>query len=123
MSLKLSSITNAITAQPGTDAKLNPFNTDWSTKYFESCSPIKDGIIYCICGCCCAGLLHGRAGEHFCSCLFPGATLALRTKIRMAYCIRGSLIEDCLATCCSPCLLLQMKKELDHHNVPDPSAN
>ncbi|CAF0970794.1 unnamed protein product [Rotaria sordida] len=42
MSLKLSSITNAITAQPGTDAKLNPFNTDWSTKYFESCSPIKD---------------------------------------------------------------------------------
>jgi hypothetical protein len=34
---------NAITVQPGTDDKLNPFNTEWHTAYFDSCSPITDG--------------------------------------------------------------------------------
>ncbi|CAF3285601.1 unnamed protein product [Rotaria socialis] len=122
MAAIFNSLSNAITAQPVADSKLNPFNTEWKTEFFESCNPITDGIIYCLCGCICAGRLHGRAGEHFFSCCFPGATQALRTKIRMAYGIRGSLIEDCLASCCGPCSLLQMKKELDGHNVPDPYA-
>jgi len=97
---------SAISVQPVNDAKLNPFNADWSTEYFKSCDPIQDGnfdnirfeivcvvlgILYCLFGSCCAGRLHGRAGEHFCTCLVPGATQALRTKVRMAYGIRVSL--------------------------------
>lgn len=48
------------------------------------------GIVYCICGACCAGRLHVRAGENFFGCLVPGATQALRTKVRMAYGIKVS---------------------------------
>ncbi len=40
---------NAITVQPSGDGKLNPFNTDWNTKLFESCNPITDGELNSIC--------------------------------------------------------------------------
>ena len=36
-------ISDAIKVQPNNDAKLNPFNADWNTGYFESCSPVTDG--------------------------------------------------------------------------------
>jgi hypothetical protein len=51
---------------------------------------IISGILYCFCAPCCAGRLHGRSGEHFCTCLVPGATQALRAKVRMGYGIRVS---------------------------------
>ncbi|CAM4868486.1 unnamed protein product [Rotaria socialis] len=35
----------------------------------------------------------------------------------------GTLIGDCLASCCGPCSLLQMKKELDAQGVPNPFDN
>ncbi|CAF0978272.1 unnamed protein product [Rotaria sp. Silwood1] len=109
-----------VTVQPSD--KLFPTSGQWSNELLKSCSPISDGIVYCFCGSCCAGRLHQRTGEHFCSCLVPGATQALRTKIRMAYGIRGTLVNDWLALCCGPCSLLQMKKELDRQGVPDPHA-
>ncbi|CAF1926489.1 unnamed protein product [Rotaria magnacalcarata] len=125
MALNLNEITNVITTQPTSDQELKPCNARWNTDFLESCSPITDGIIYCCCGCICEGLLHARTGEHFCSCLLPCSTQSLRTKIRMAYGIKGSLLGDYLASCLCfcPCNLLQMKKELDQQNVPDPYAN
>ncbi|CAM4983436.1 unnamed protein product [Rotaria socialis] len=126
MAINLKAITATITSQPTADEKLKPSSADWNTKLLESSfSPVADGILYCCCCCICEGLLHARAGEHFCSCLLPGSTQSLRTKIRMAYGIKGSLLGDCLASClclCA-CALLQMKKELDHQNVPDTNAN
>ncbi|CAF0823332.1 unnamed protein product [Didymodactylos carnosus] len=104
-----------VTIQPG--HKLLPANAEWSTELFASCR-----IIYCICKSWCAGRLHKRAGESFLGCLVPGATQALRTKIRMAYGIKGTLVSDWLSSCCCPCSLLQMKKELDRQGVPDPYA-
>ncbi|CAF2475659.1 unnamed protein product [Rotaria sp. Silwood2] len=101
-----------VTVQPG--GKLFPSSAEWSNELFKSCSPISEA--------CCAGRLHQRTGEHFCSCIVPGATQALRAKIRMAYGIKGTLIHDWLASCCGPCSLLQMKKELDRQGVPDPHA-
>jgi hypothetical protein len=34
---------SAISIQPVSDAKLNPFNADWSTEYFKSCEPNAEG--------------------------------------------------------------------------------
>ncbi|CAF4091250.1 unnamed protein product [Rotaria magnacalcarata] len=98
MALNLNEITNVITTQPTSDQELKPCNARWNTDFLESCSPITDGIIYCCCGCICEGLLHARTGEHFCSCLLPCSTQSLRTKIRMAYAIKGSLLGDYLAS-------------------------
>ncbi|CAM4985277.1 unnamed protein product [Rotaria socialis] len=110
-----------VTIQPG--HKLHPFTADWKNELFASCSPIQEGVIYCLCGPCCAGRLHQRTGENYFGCLVPGTTQALRAKIRMAYGIKGTLIGDCLASCCGPCSLLQMKKELDAQGVPNPFDN
>ncbi len=40
---------DAITVQPGKEAKLDPFNTDWHTEYFKSCDPIQDGNFDSVC--------------------------------------------------------------------------
>lgn len=50
-------------------------------------------------------------------------TDAVKQSCSLITTLQGSLIEDCVASLCSPCLLMQMKKELDHHNVPDPFAS
>ncbi|CAF1958770.1 unnamed protein product [Rotaria magnacalcarata] len=116
-------LNTAITTQPTADEKLKPSGAKWNIELLESCRPISDGILYCCCGCICEGLLHARAGEHFCSCMLPGSSQSLRTKIRMVYGIKGSLFEDCWASCLCPCSLLQMKNELDHRNVSDYTAS
>ncbi|CAF3362785.1 unnamed protein product [Rotaria socialis] len=124
MAINLKAITATITSQPTADEKLKPSSADWNTKLLESFSPVADGILYCCCCCICEGLLHARAGEHFCSCALPGSSQSLRTKIRMVYGIKGSLFEDCWTSCIfCPCNLLQMKKELDHRNVSDYCAS
>ncbi|CAF3378616.1 unnamed protein product [Rotaria socialis] len=124
MALNLNLITTTITTQPTTDKELKPCNAQWNTDFLDSFSPVADGILYCCCCCICEGLLHARAGEHFCSCALPGSSQSLRTKIRMAYGIKGSLFEDCWTSCIfCPCNLLQMKKELDHRNVSDYCAS
>lgn len=57
---------------------------------FSNGTQIILGITYCFLGACCAGRLHERTGENFFSCIVPGATQGLRTKIRMAYGIKVS---------------------------------
>jgi Cys-rich protein (TIGR01571 family) len=43
----------------------------------------------------------------------------MRTKIRLMLGIRGSICNDCInATFCGPCVVCQMKRELDSAGWP-----
>ena len=60
------------------------------------------------------GLWH--QGLYLSTCFF------IATNIFPHFISQGTLINDWLASCCGPCSLLQMKKELDRQGVPDPDA-
>ncbi|XP_074662170.1 cornifelin homolog A-like [Tubulanus polymorphus] len=55
-------------------------------------------------------------GEGFCMpwCV-PISSTALRLKIRTKYNIEGSILEDfCASLWCRPCVLCQLKKEVEY---------
>ncbi|XP_073425975.1 cornifelin homolog B-like [Dendrobates tinctorius] len=90
-----------------------PFASRWSSDVMECCKDI--GV--CLCGTFCPLILACKVASDFgeCCCLpmVGGTMLALRTGIRERYHIPGTICNDCVClTCCAPCTLCQMAREL-----------
>ncbi|KAJ8045750.1 Placenta-specific protein8 protein [Holothuria leucospilota] len=110
--------TTVITTQPGASSTvfLNKGNNEWTTGLFgcfeDACSCLGaffcEGIFECF--------VAQHAGECFLTPLcVPGASIAVRTKVRTFYGIKGSICEDCLLyTFCNPCTMAQIKREIDN---------
>ncbi|XP_025099684.1 cell number regulator 9-like [Pomacea canaliculata] len=87
----------------------------WSTTI---CSCLDD-LGSCCCGCFCGACLLCRVANRMKECAFvwccvPWGLTAMRVKVRTMGGIRGSICTDCLlTTCCPPCALCQMSRELD----------
>ncbi|XP_062611147.1 placenta-specific gene 8 protein-like [Saccostrea cucullata] len=92
----------------------------WSTGLFDCCSDIKSCLIGNFCFPCAVCNLASRTGE---CCLMPfcvsGGTVLMRSRIRTIGGIQGSACNDCMVlTCCGPCGVCQMQRELDNMGVP-----
>ncbi|XP_071834727.1 placenta-specific gene 8 protein-like [Apostichopus japonicus] len=89
---------------------------EWSTGL---CGCFED-ITSCLCAFCLLPCMEcwlaSHADEFVCLPLcVPAASIAVRTKIRTLYGIRGSICEDCLyVSLCAPCALAQTKREIDN---------
>ncbi|UJR14831.1 hypothetical protein I4U23_001816 [Adineta vaga] len=115
-------MSNPVSKQPGGSAgELYPYSGQWHETLFGSFKPCPRSAYACLCGPCYLSQLSDRVGEHkLACCIVPGTLLAIRTKVRTAYKIEGTLIKDCLVTSCcvGACASMQIEKELDHRNVP-----
>jgi len=116
-------MTHSVTKQPGGSGDLYPFNGNWHQT--ELCGPFckacPKSAMSCFCNPCFTARLTRRVGDHLLTCcLNPCSLMAVRTKVRTAYKIQGSLIEDCYTTVCCvcPCTAWQINHELDHQQVP-----
>ncbi|CAH1788181.1 unnamed protein product [Owenia fusiformis] len=87
----------------------------WSTSLFSCTSDMKSCCLVTWCGPCYECWFHSKNNESCCTPMcVPGASIALRTKIRTQNNILGSIIDDCCMAClCGPCTLCQMKREYD----------
>jgi len=101
-------------------------NGNWSSSFFDCCSPVDT----CMAGWCCPCFLYGKASARFsdpslrdysplnmdCFLFFciPWVVQTMkRIEIRERYGINGSGVTDCLgACCCGCCSLVQMSKEV-----------
>ncbi|CAF3522205.1 unnamed protein product [Rotaria sordida] len=111
-----------IIIQPGISNEFYTFDNGWHQTFFGSFKPCPRSAFACFCSPCYIAKLNDRAGEYFLTyCINPYSLMALRTKVRAAFHIRGSLAEDCYTTCCClyPCAAMQIEKELDHQNIPN----
>ncbi|CAF1061760.1 unnamed protein product [Rotaria sordida] len=112
-----------VTSQPhGGNATqhLTNFDKDWHSGLFSSMLDCPDSAIACCCCCWYVGLVAERAGESFWAgcCNAPIALLAVRSKVRGAFRIRGNLCYDqCISSCCCQCASMQTKHELDYQGV------
>ncbi|CAF1141581.1 unnamed protein product [Rotaria sordida] len=110
-----------IIIQPGISNEFYTFDNGWHQTFFGSFKPCPRSAFACFCSPCYIAKLNDRTGEYFLTyCINPYSLMALRTKVRAAFHIRGSLAEDCYTTCCClyPCAAMQIEKELDHQNIP-----
>jgi len=110
-----------VSKQP-TSGELHGFHHEWHHTLFGSFKPCPKSAFACLCNPCYTAQLTKRAGDHILTCLVNPCTLmAVRTKVRTAYKIKGSLIEDCYTTTCCvcPCAAMQIDKELTHRGVPE----
>ncbi|KAJ8044689.1 Cornifelin-like B [Holothuria leucospilota] len=112
--------TTVITNQPGAGGTviMKTSEREWSSGTFAC----FDDIGSCLAAFCCEPFFEcyvaNHAGEFCClpMCV-PGASIAVRTKLRTQYGIRGSICNDCLIYAfCTPCVLAQMKREIDNVN-------
>jgi len=108
------------TVKGGGTIHVSTGNREWHAKLC-GCTDDKAncfGTIFC--SLCCSGVIAQRVGEHCCLPFFvPGGMVALRTKIRLMLGIRGSICNDWVLTMfCGPCVLCQMKRELDAVSWP-----
>ncbi|CAH1788183.1 unnamed protein product [Owenia fusiformis] len=87
----------------------------WSTTLCSCTSDMESCCLVALCGPCYECWFHSKNNESCCTPIcVPGATIALRTKIRTQHNIMGSIIDDCcVVCCCNPCALCQMKREYD----------
>lgn len=89
---------------------------EWSTGL---CSCFDD-LPSCLAAFCCPNLMEcwiaSTADECIClPMVFPGSTVAIRTKVRAEHNIRGSIFNDCLLyALCPCCTMAQTKRELDY---------
>jgi len=89
----------------------------WSSGTFACCDDVPTSFGVCFCTPCYMCHISSKLGEN---CMIPiccpGGIAALRQKIRLQNNITGSLCDDyCKASsCCLPCVLCQMKREIDH---------
>jgi len=111
-------MTTPVSRQPAGD--LYPFTNNWQNTLFGSFKPCPKSAYACFCNPCYTAQLTERVGDHLLTCLLDrGVLMSIRTKVRTAYKIQGSLLEDCYTTCCAcPCAAMQIEKELDYRNVP-----
>jgi len=97
--------------------KLHGFQGNWQNTLFDSFKPCPKSAFACLCCPCYTAQLGKRAHEHILTILVnPCLLMELRTKVRTAYQIQGSLIEDCYTTTCCvcPCAAMQLDRELTH---------
>ncbi|CAF1217188.1 unnamed protein product [Rotaria magnacalcarata] len=115
-----------IILQPVASNKFLTFNNSWHQTLFGSFKPCPQSAFAYFCTPCYIAKLHDRSGEHFLTnCINPCSLMVLRTKVRTAFHIRGSLAEDCYKTVCCivPCAAMQIEKELDHQGIPNKNPN
>ena len=123
---------NVITAQPtNTTLIVNnhnilpqnmPRGRDWSVGLFDCCHNMKHCLCYICFGPCYAGCQAQRMGESCCvgCCMSNAGHLAMRTKIRTAHGIEGTICNDCCTLAfCGPCALCQMSVEMDKMGYRD----
>ncbi|CAF1212486.1 unnamed protein product [Adineta steineri] len=118
-------MSNPVSKQPGSGGDLYPYNGAWSNELFASFKPCPQSALFCFCLPCCVAKMSERQGDHILTCCVNPCTLmAIRTKVRAAYKIKGSLIEDCLvsACCVGPCAAMQLDKELTARGIPEKRA-
>jgi Cys-rich protein (TIGR01571 family) len=89
---------------------------DWSSGLCACLKDIKSCLLAFLCTPCYECYLATQLNESCCIPLcVPGATVAMRTKLRTRENIRGSICDDCLKLVFCPwCTLAQMGRELDH---------
>ncbi|XP_041354009.1 placenta-specific gene 8 protein-like [Gigantopelta aegis] len=106
-----------ITVQPGAQLLVPPGGTrDWNAGLCGCMSDCKSllctyfGLPCMLCD------LSRRTEECVCmTCCVPGGLIALRARIRTMGGIQGSVCKDCMVvSCCGPCSVCQMSRELDN---------
>ncbi|CAF4868710.1 unnamed protein product [Rotaria sp. Silwood1] len=110
-----------VSRQPAGSTDLYPFTDNWHTPLFASFKPCSRSAYACCCAPCFIAQLTDRVGDHLLTCcLNPCSLMAVRTKVRTAFKIKGSLIEDCCVTalCVGPCAAMQIEHELNHRGIP-----
>ncbi|XP_071963569.1 placenta-specific gene 8 protein-like [Antedon mediterranea] len=89
---------------------------DWSTGLFGCLEEITPCLLAFCCPTIAESYLACEADEScIVPCCVPGAPIAIRTKLRTQYGIRGSLCNDCaMYYCCVPCVVSQMIREINN---------
>lgn len=100
-----------ITTQP--TAVVMTGTNQWSTGLTNCCTDVP----ICILGTFCPGILGCYAahlyGETPCLSVVPGGLTAMRTHMRLAYGIEGTLCNDALMLCCCHvCEVCRMAREI-----------
>lgn len=89
---------------------------EWRSGKCQCCDGTNTCCAICCCLFCFECWLADKLGEGCCMpwCV-PLSTMALRLKMRMKYNIKGTILKDFWASIfCKPCILCQMKREMDH---------
>ncbi|KAK2557196.1 Placenta-specific gene 8 protein [Acropora cervicornis] len=114
-----SQTTTVVVSQPAPPLILQQGQRDWNSGLFAC----FDDCYSCLMGFFCSPILlcqvSSRMGE---GCMFAtccqGALIGLRIKLRTQQNIQGTLCNDyCLGSCCGPCVLCQLSRELDRCQV------
>ncbi|XP_033739644.1 placenta-specific gene 8 protein-like [Pecten maximus] len=108
---------HVITAQPTTKL-LGPIHghRDWSSGLCGCFSDCGSCLMTCLCLPCMECRNASRLGEFCClPYCCPGATIAMRARLRTLGGIQGSICKDvCALACCPMCSVCQMSRELDN---------
>ncbi|CAF0766926.1 unnamed protein product [Adineta steineri] len=110
-----------INVQPRDLSYLFAFPYNWRRSLFNSFKECPRSAFAYFCTPCYTAKLIDRTGERFCIGICnPFALMALRTKVRTAFRIRGNVTQDCLLSCCcGGCVATQIDDELNFHEIPD----
>lgn len=91
---------------------------DWSHNLCSCYEEKKSCVITCICPCIPMWIISESLGEPCFTAWLPCACVAIRTKVRAAGGIKGSVLSDCcLMTCCPWLAICQLSKEVDHMEI------
>ncbi|UJR31891.1 hypothetical protein I4U23_019365 [Adineta vaga] len=110
-----------VVAQPRDLSYLFAFNHEWHYSLLSSFKPCPKSAFACFCTPCYIAKVIDRTNDNYCIGFFnPYALMALRTKVRTSFRIRGNLVEDCLLAtlCLAPCTAMQIDHELDCQGIP-----
>lgn len=87
---------------------------DWATPKWNICDKVGVCCAVLWCPLCTAMMIARGVNECMCTPCVPGGMIALRTKQRTMFKIKGSIWKDwCALWCCTLCTLCQMKREVD----------
>ncbi|KAK7108699.1 hypothetical protein V1264_016384 [Littorina saxatilis] len=121
----------AVSQQPGMAVSQQPASNQQLIVPLEGVRNFSTGLCGCLSspcamiGTCCflpcmMCRLADRMGECCCMpycvhCYCFGCLIPMRTKVRTMGGIRGTICQDCLASCfCCPCVICQLSREMDN---------
>ncbi|KAL5009949.1 hypothetical protein ScPMuIL_012254 [Solemya velum] len=92
---------------------------EWASGICGCLSDLRTCSYTCCCLCCMMGDTAERLGDcYVMPYLVPAATMGMRIRIRSMGGIKGTICNDCvMSTCCYPCAVCQMSRELDTMGV------
>ncbi|TGZ60991.1 hypothetical protein CRM22_008228 [Opisthorchis felineus] len=101
-------------APPVTQQPESVQQREWTTNMFGCCEDVPRCFLVACCTPCYLCYMYKYDHEACFLPVFGAGPILLRVKHRFKYDIRGSLLKDiCASTFCGPCVMCQLKADMD----------